>query len=476
MNRLLPVSLLILLVLGLGDTAWLAIQFWKMGPLVDGVTSGIWTALAFDFAQGHLYRPIISELGYGGTRYMPIYFMFQGTLIKLGLEPSTAGLVAMQTSAAAMTAGITLILRRSGVSFTWALGLALVTYCTTIFQQYVTDTNCEYLAAALSLFAFACYLPATNPAQQGSRLLLVAILSALAFFVKFTTLYAPAAVLLHLMIARRHRDAAILAGSTLILILVLFGVLQHGSHGYLWENLKSSATGGTELARVFSYLGRFPREMFYEHPAVGITFIVAVVAAISHLRAHGATALFLLFLMTTLNTMVLFVSRGIAGNHVIALHAVSLLMIGVSLHDQVRTRSVAALGFLCMSVVIVATWLPFVPSPRKTLNLPERESKAGLRDAIHRLRPDNRPILSDHGAVSPLLGERTTMLDSYNLGVFIRRDPVVLADLQQRLSRQDFSLLLLIGYIAEGAEGLEATDYVEAARVGRFVILQPRSK
>src|ERR1041385_5313521 len=52
--------------------------------------SGAWAALADDVAHGVLYRPLLSSLGYGGTRYFPLYFLLHGLLARAGL-PLLAG-------------------------------------------------------------------------------------------------------------------------------------------------------------------------------------------------------------------------------------------------------------------------------------------------------------------------------------------------------------------------------------------------
>src|SRR5882757_3985947 len=71
---------------------WLLLWYWP-GALPYDSTSGVWTSLADDVARGDLYRPVQSELGYGGTRYLPLFFVLHGMLIKAGLAPITAGML-----------------------------------------------------------------------------------------------------------------------------------------------------------------------------------------------------------------------------------------------------------------------------------------------------------------------------------------------------------------------------------------------
>src|SRR4051812_41856919 len=53
--------------------------------------SGAWATLADDAAHGVLYRPLVSELGYGGTRYFPLHPILHGALMHLGLAARSAG-------------------------------------------------------------------------------------------------------------------------------------------------------------------------------------------------------------------------------------------------------------------------------------------------------------------------------------------------------------------------------------------------
>lgn len=466
--RLLPAILGLLLLVGLSDALVLALQFWWPGRIPNDSTSGVWTALAVDYAQGHLYRPLVSDLGYGGTRYMPLYVIYLGSLIAHGLDPIVAGVVAMQSTVVAMVAGIVVVLRRAGVTTGWAVALALVTFCTTVFQHYVTDTNCEYLAAALSLFAFALYLEPAGQRPGWRRLLLIAVLCCLGFYTKLTTLYVPAAVLLHLLLTRQWRSAAFFAAAGIVLLAAGFAVLQHLSQGLMWTNLASAISGGTPPGYMLGFLGHFLKVVVISNPAIGVTALMALVVGAVQLRRQGATPVVLVFLMVLLSTMLIFTSWGVVGNHVIALHAFSLVMIGTGLASP-ALRASLSVGFAVLLVISLAALLPAIASPRQTLELDRRETAAELKAAIARHRHDGRPIASNDSAVPALFGERAAVLDDYNLWIAVTHDPAIAADLRRRLAAHQFSVVAV-----RDSTVLESPDYVEAERVGRFRILVPR--
>src|SRR5581483_2524797 len=115
--------------------------------------SSIWVALAWDAAHGEFYRPVISAIGYGGTRYMPLLFLLHAALLKLGFDPIWSGVVLMQMSVVAAAFALYVALRTVEVDRATAAPLALLVWGTIIFQQSCTDLNPDYLAAALVLLA-----------------------------------------------------------------------------------------------------------------------------------------------------------------------------------------------------------------------------------------------------------------------------------------------------------------------------------
>ncbi|MDQ3257976.1 MAG: hypothetical protein M3R15_29515, partial [Acidobacteriota bacterium] len=77
--------------------------------------SGAWASLAVDVADGVFYRPLISESGYGGTRFMPLQFVLHGFLIKAGGHPVLTGHALSLLSMIALMGGIYCLLGWMGV-------------------------------------------------------------------------------------------------------------------------------------------------------------------------------------------------------------------------------------------------------------------------------------------------------------------------------------------------------------------------
>ena len=164
----LRIAIVLTLVLGIAAAGQLAIEYWP-GRTFDSATSGVWMTLAIDYADGLLYRPILSEAGYGGTRYMPLFFMIHGVLIRLFGDPTLTGLVLMQASVVLMIAGMARLMALHAVPPVLSWAIAGITLATSLYQQYLTSLNCDYLAAGLSQTAATRYVPPRKPRRRAAR-------------------------------------------------------------------------------------------------------------------------------------------------------------------------------------------------------------------------------------------------------------------------------------------------------------------
>jgi hypothetical protein len=61
---------------------------------------GAWLALASDFSHGILYRPLFGPLGYGGTRFFPLYFVLTALIAKFHLSLESSALILSSTCVA----------------------------------------------------------------------------------------------------------------------------------------------------------------------------------------------------------------------------------------------------------------------------------------------------------------------------------------------------------------------------------------
>src|SRR5438445_6234592 len=152
-RRLLWIGCLVPFLGSIALMAW----YWP-GALPQDSSSGVWTALAQDFAKGVFYRATVSAFGFGGTRYMPLFFVLHGALIRLAFDPVTAGIVLTVLTMLLCDVGLWLVLCELGVDWTVALPLALLPHAAVSFQLLSLQVKGDFLAAALTLWGMWCGL------------------------------------------------------------------------------------------------------------------------------------------------------------------------------------------------------------------------------------------------------------------------------------------------------------------------------
>src|SRR5689334_12527807 len=84
---------------------------WRHDANMDHV-SGVWTTMAQDLLHGVFYRPVAGPLGYGGTRYMPLFFSLQALFWNIFDSWRAAGRLICGGSILALLGGVYTLLRR----------------------------------------------------------------------------------------------------------------------------------------------------------------------------------------------------------------------------------------------------------------------------------------------------------------------------------------------------------------------------
>src|SRR5215472_12054829 len=218
---------LLLAAVGLIGAVRLLLWYWP-GSFFHNPASGTWTALAWDFAHGEFYRPVLSPLGFGGTRYMPVMFMLHGALIWWHLDPITAGVLLMQGSVLSVAIALYVALRAAGVRPVLALSFAATPWASVTYQKFATDMRVDYLAARFVLIAIAAVCVAMKDAR--SRWLWCAgAACVLATFSKATEIVFVVPIAFALAAGKTRERAIWFAGLTLAMCVCVFGALEWAS-------------------------------------------------------------------------------------------------------------------------------------------------------------------------------------------------------------------------------------------------------
>ncbi len=111
-----------LLVVSVGARS---IASWKYWGDLDHNSPGTWLCMAADARDGVLYRPIISDMGYGGTRYAPLFPAIIAGFMRLGIDPVTSGFITSLIATAVAMTGLFALMKQFRTPSTIAAALTI---------------------------------------------------------------------------------------------------------------------------------------------------------------------------------------------------------------------------------------------------------------------------------------------------------------------------------------------------------------
>ena len=464
-------------IVAVAAAARLLIWYWP-GRVFDGVTSHIWTALAWDLAHGHFYRSPLGPDGYGGTRYMPLLFGAQALLMRLGLDPIHAGVLLMQGSVLAAAAALYAALRAHQIPRRLAAPLALAVFGTVIYQQYCTDLDPDYLAFALAMSSVPLAVRSVR-LNQARWLFAAGLAVVLAALTKVTALAYLAPIAWWLLTSGRSRAAAWFVLGTIALFTAAAGLVEVASHGVFLESFRATISGGMGPPDVWRAVPKFFREIAID-PFVAVPFIVACWCGFVRPGRLGLPQMVLV--TASAITLVIFASPGTVGNHLVDLHMASLLLAGVGMADNQLPARAAAAVFAGMAAAMAAISLPVpgIPSVIATLRAQSLPSRATVRAVHEEFLPAGTRYLSTDPVIAVLHDEPPLLLDAFNLNRYVRERAPAGRDVEERLRRHDFAFVILreecgLSVDRNDLERLIHSTYDVRAVRRPFVVLVPRA-
>jgi hypothetical protein len=454
------------------QTGLLLAWYWP-GALPDTNTSGVWVALADDVAHGDFYRPLHGELGTGGTRYLPVFFLLHSALIEAGLTPLAAGVLLTLASAAAFLAALRAVMRRLGVPPELATPAALLPLGTVTFQMLLLTVRGDFLAAALSLAGVAAAIGWRKSGGNG-RLLTAAGFFAAAFLTKVTTVFGLGAVVAWLAWRRERRWAGRLFGASVLLIVAGLALAIWASDGRLVESFRAVASGDTNGAFALSAPRRLAEELLGD-PLSCILVVAAVAGSLALRRVKQSALLAWLAGATLAVTLVIFSSPGTGKNHLIDPVALTVPVLALALTQSPAWRRAAGLAMGVFGVGVVATWLPGVPSVRAFFERYHRPELAAVEEFVARAGAGTHPMYSENPLLPVLAGERPFVADLFNLELVMRHDEARRNEMIESLRSGKFGSVVLSNWpdvfsrdVASPDDPLIAATWPELRKRGRL--------
>jgi len=423
----------------------LMLWYWP-GSLPQDSTSGVWTALAQDFANGIFYRPTADAYGFGGTRYMPLFFVLHGTLIRLSLDPIFAGLLLTVASIVLFDLALLCCLRVLGVRWSLAVPLSVLCHAAVSFQLLSLQVKGDVLAGGLNLWGIYFglrYARARSPLVLGCCAL--ALLGA--FLTKFTALVGAVAVCFWLVRRGERRQAVTLAAVLAGLGAGALALIQWAGDGRALTSFLAVASGGARPGYALGAPLWFAL-VALQDPVFLIIVAVAGLYAAALLRQDRMSFPVGYFLLAAAGTLAIFTSPGTDSNHFLDLLGAAVLLLGWQLTFGAGSPSPRlAVGLAAALAGLAAlTWVPGMISIKSLIEKGGRPERWKVAAIVGALGPQRHDLLSENPILPVLAGQRPRVLDPFNLRLLARARPDVAADFTRRMNDASFGAVVLVDF------------------------------
>ena len=452
-------------VLAVCGSLTLILWFWR-GAIPSGTTSGVWAALANDFSEGVFYRPVFDDSGYGGTRYMPLFFVLYGVLISLLHDPVTAGFSLSLATLVFLDLGIYLLLRETGTPKPIAVPLTFLVHASISLQLLTLETRGDFLAAGMNVWGILYALKHLRTNSWGFLTLSTGFFLG-AVFTKFTTVGGLAVVIIHSLILKKRASALYLTGLTTLSTLVLLWAINDLSLGKAFDSFQACILGGTNI----DYALKTP--LWFVTVIIQDPFFLALLLLAIYLMMKMKTDWqsfpFLYFGVTLFSTVAIFASPGTDHNHLIDLLVACILALACRFPKEEHYSKAYNACFLFLSIGIVFMWIPGTLSIKDHIDPIGRPTRDTIREISRELGPQSKNILSENPLVPLLMGERPIVLDAFSLRVIAQKYPAVEMDFTRKIENHFFEAIVLLDWSGAPFDQLEeAMEKHSSLGVDRF--------
>jgi hypothetical protein len=426
--------------------------------------SGVWTTMAVDLVDdATLYRPMISTLGYGGTRYGPLHPVLQAALMRLGISPVNSGYLLAVITTVAILAGLYAVMRELGSTQWIAIVAAIFALSANCFLEGIAKIHGDPLSLALELWGLVSVLRLAGRDQRSG--LTLAIIAgtcfALAAAAKVTSAFGIFSALAWLLLHGKRRQAGQLFLVWALVGTILILATQWASQGRAISIFHQTAAGGGGLTALMQGPHRFFTALSHSDRVCG-GFLILALALLLILRTwHSLPAL--LLLITTAGTIAIFGSPGTGINHLMSLQAASILVVGVSL-GQIRSYQPALAVVILLLVGIGMLYC--LKQIREICQERQRDQMESILADIRQSSVDG-PIYANDPFLPILANQRPYLLDGFMARLMRQKDPASAAKLWDDLENVRFSACITHTHPAEWTD-VVADDAVIAAHLNRY--------
>jgi len=406
--------------------------------------AGSWIGLASYLDSGTFYPELYDGSSFGGTRFMPLYFVLHALLNRVTGDYLVSGKVLSAAFLIGLIALTFAIVRRSHVPRSFALLLASLVLLTESGIQAASSIRADGLATVLGIGAVAL-IESRGPKSVTSA----SVLAAAATLTKVSALWAPVAIAVWLFL--HHRRSLVKFAAPFVGILLVFGfITQAASEGRFLENLGTLAFGGVEREYAAQKASRYTLTILLEEaPAIWalVPFVLASWAIA--IRERQLTIYHFAWLASVVILFVVMTDLGTGINHLLEPIVLSSILLGTAWW----ARPHGALTPMAMVLMIAVLWTSgsvyaldlrpraqevVVPLVRGT-DLPQPD----IDTLLAQLRDGSR-LLAEDASIPVARGELPIVLDPWMLSKIEVRHPEWVAQLAQRIEAAEFDYIVLL--------------------------------
>jgi hypothetical protein len=424
--------------------------------------SGIWLALGRDLAGGVFFRDLIGPLGYGGTRYFPLFFILIGSFLALAVPPLAAGWLASAAAGTVLATGLARIARALDAPrhVIWmAAAAAIAPY---FVQQTLFEVRADVLAAGLNLWGLSAVVPLFRTHRAARTRVWPAVAwFTLALATKVTSLTVPGCAAIALVLSGRLRSGLrFVAGMAAGAALFLAGV-EAASAGRALSSWRACMFAGSSEGQALRSLlaGEFVALARYSHLLTALLGLTCLALAAGLLLAwrerrqrpadgganeSGSRALWLpvvLFAGVSASTALALSSPGtVPSNQMVEWLGVA---VAVMLWVAAARRELRFVVSTVLALVVV--WMSaqdFVRVSQLWQARATRTTAATRRQIVELVANAPAPVLSESALWPVLAGQQPFLLDPFALRVVMKSRPDIARDLEARIDARAFPIVI----------------------------------
>jgi len=408
-----------------------------------GWVSGVWLGLARDLVDGVFYRPLISEIGYGGTRYMPLHFSLLAALMKLGVPPIAAGLVVSLAAAVALFSALAVWMRRANLPHAGALLVGALALAPYFVQDTIFELRSDVLAAAFEVAGLAVLFARRDAHLPNGRVSIAALSFLFAWLTKVTSVAGLAAAIAALWFCGARASARRLTVLSSVGFLLAGMFLLVASQGRVWDAFLASAPPSAGLiATLSSLVVPGPLALVAESLFLKLVFALAIIAILSDRRSASRDPAVWFLAVSALDTMLVLTSPGTTlRNHVVEPYIAAVLVIGTWMARRPQRFATGLL--LAVSLAGVATQ-HILRDPTTWAMVRHGAAISAQHQAlITAVERFTVPVLSESAVYAVLAGQRPVVGDPFALRNVAIRRPDIAADLLSKIDKRFFPFVVL---------------------------------